>query len=96
MSTEDEHHCPMCDSDKMTQKNRRWQEVCQCFRMGYGQVTTVEASRYLRRGKLFFRDLVKMGIIPASIETNHTGPGFLYWIEIKDAINAVRTPINDK
>lgn len=85
----------MCDSDKLTAAKLRWHEACQCFRLGVGQVTTVEAAKYLRRDKLFFKKLVKMGSIHASVESNHNGRGFLYWIEVKDAINAIRTPIND-
>lgn len=89
-----EDFCPFCAASSLTQKQLRWIECCQCFRTLRGQVTTKEAAKYLSRAPYYFRELVKSGQIRASIETHKNGQGFLYWIDVNDAIKAIRTPLH--
>jgi len=89
-----EDFCPFCAADTLTRKQLRWIEACQCFRTRQGEVTVVEADKYLRKADHFFKDLVKSGQIKASLEKSRNG--FSYWINVNDAINAIRTPIGKR
>lgn len=53
-----------------TSAEKRWLEVCRCFRDGKGNVTVYEADQYLEKRKGYCKKLVVAGVVKAlEVET---------------------------
>ena len=56
-----------------TTAEKRWLEVCRCFRDGKGKVSTYEADQYLEKRKGYCKDLVVAGIVTAREDDSRHG-----------------------
>lgn len=84
------HRCPYCDAE-INAKTRRWNEVCECFRLNRGEVSTLEADKYLQRREGFFHNCVLEGRLKGKMELNRNGNPRFY-VNVRDAVNCIRIP----